>query len=80
MANDRSAGSDAFKIGGQGTGGSSQFMVNDRTGGSSAYQMDPNEKSIGSAQIMIGQPGGSQASSAFMVNDRTGGAESFSMN
>ena len=55
-------------------------MVNDRTGGSSAYQIDQNEKSIGSAQIMIGQPGGSQASSAFMVNDRTGGAEPFSMN
>lgn len=37
MANDRSKGSDAFKIGGAGTGGSSQFMVNDRTGGSNAY-------------------------------------------
>ena len=52
-------------------------MVNDRTGGSNAYQMDPNERSIGSANIMIGGGAGSQASSAFMVNDRTGGSDNF---
>lgn len=39
--------------------------------------MDPNERSIGSANIMIGGGAGSQASSAFMVNDRTGGSDNF---